>query len=106
MSEEGELIKARMDFAGHLAELPSYEDAQKLVAAEPDNADAIYAIAMRCFQKEETSQALDYLLELLKKHPSYQDGIAKKTLLQLFTMLGDQTDIVNEYRRKMARLLY
>jgi putative thioredoxin len=48
---------------------------------------------------------MDALLELLRKNRNYRDGEARRVMLALFQYLGDDP-LVNEYRRKLASVLF
>jgi putative thioredoxin len=48
---------------------------------------------------------MDELLEMLLRDKTWQDGVARKTLLNVFNLLGGAGEVVNAYRRKMASAL-
>ena len=50
-------------------------------------------------------EAMDALLELLRENRNYRDGEARRVMLALFQYLGDDP-LVNEYRRKLASVLF
>ena len=55
---------------------------------------------------QEYDAAIDLLLGILQHDRKFGDDIARKTLLELFTLLGNQDARVRNARKKMASLLY
>jgi putative thioredoxin len=49
---------------------------------------------------------MDQLLSIVQKDKAWREGEARKQLLNLFTLAGDQPELVSEYRRKLATALY
>ena len=49
--------------------------------------------------------ALDQFLEMLRRNRSYEDNLPKKALIDAFRVIEDE-DLVSQYRRKMASLLF
>lgn len=49
--------------------------------------------------------ALDQLFEIIQKDKTFSDDIARKTILEIFTLLGSQNNLVREARKKLSRLL-
>ncbi|MCF8184931.1 MAG: tetratricopeptide repeat protein, partial [Polynucleobacter sp.] len=52
--------------------------------------------------------ALEHLLEIVRRDRGWQDEAARKTMLDLFTLLGgdpQQADLVREFRIQLARTL-
>jgi putative thioredoxin len=45
------------------------------------------------------------LLEIVRRDRSFKEQIGRKTLLDVFNLLGGQNELVSEYRRKLAALL-
>ena len=48
---------------------------------------------------------MDQLLEIVRRDRKFKDDIGRKTLLDVFNLLGGQHELVAEYRRKLAALL-
>jgi putative thioredoxin len=51
-------------------------------------------------------EALAELLAAVKCDPSFEDGAARKAMLDLFALLGNQHALTERYRRELARALY
>lgn len=99
-------IQAKIELQNRLAELPGLEALQARLTANPKDSEARHQLAMRALGEQDYPKAMDELLELMRQDASYQDGIARKTLLDTFAMLADQPELVAQYRRKMFTLLH
>jgi putative thioredoxin len=50
-------------------------------------------------------EGMDQLLEIVKRDRNFRDDIGRKTLLDVFNLLGGQGPLVTEYRRRLSSLL-
>jgi putative thioredoxin len=50
--------------------------------------------------------AMDALLESVEADRSFADGLARKGMLLCFSLLGEEGDVCEDYRRRLATLLY
>ena len=76
------------------------------LAGNPDDLEARLALARLQAGRHRYREAMDQLLEIVRKDKDWRDGEARTQLLHLFTLAGGQTDLVSEYRRKLATALY
>jgi putative thioredoxin len=76
------------------------------LAARPDDAEARYALAQVHAAAHRYREAMDELLAIVRKDKQWRDGEARRQLLNLFTLAGDQPELVSEYRRRLATSLY
>ncbi|WP_156501076.1 tetratricopeptide repeat protein, partial [Alcanivorax sp. HI0044] len=49
---------------------------------------------------------LEALLQLLRNHRDFRDGVARSALLEVFECLPKGDPLASEYRRKMFNYLY
>ena len=49
--------------------------------------------------------ALEHLLEIVRRDKSWRDGEARKQMVAIFNLAVDE-DLVGEYRRKLASVLF
>ncbi len=105
-----EAEKARPQVKGLMAGLKFAEvapSAEQLAAlGEREDSEANYLKAMAALLQGEHEQALERLLNLLRDDRAYQEGVAHKTLLEVFAMLGEGNPLVVKARRKLYTLMY
>lgn len=77
--------------------------AQRITAA-PGDLEARLQLAHLHAARKEYTAAFDQLLEIIRRDRKFQDDAARKTMLQLFSVLGDDP-LVGDYRRKLAGVL-
>lgn len=105
-----ETDKARPDVKGLMAGLKFSEvapSAEQLIAlGDREDSEANYLKAMSALLQGEHEQALERLLKLLRDDRNHQEGVAHKTLLEVFAMLGEGNPLVVKARRKLYTLMY
>lgn len=105
-----EADKARPDVKGLMSGLSFSEvapSAEQLAAlGDREDSEANYLKAMAALLQSDYEQALERLLNLLRDDRSYQEGVAHKTLLEVFAMLGEGNPLVIKARRKLYTLMY
>ncbi len=104
MEERVQTLQARIALA---AGAGSADDAAALAQRIAENAgdlDARLQLARALIARQQHAEACDQLLEIVRRDRTFNDDAARKTLLQLFSVLGDDP-LVGEYRRKLASAL-
>jgi putative thioredoxin len=48
---------------------------------------------------------MEQLLEIIRRDRSFRNDAARKTMLQVFNLLGNEGELVSRYRRLMAAAL-
>ncbi len=82
------------------------DEVRRAAAASPDDALARYRHGCLLAVEGQWVQALDELLESVRIDKTAADEAARKTLLGIFGMLGDDQPVVAEYRKRLGRLLF
>ncbi len=105
LSTEGEELKAELALlsgggAGDLDELRAQ------VAARPDDHAARLALAQGLGRSGASAEALEEALHLVENDPDATGREARELMVNLFQVLGDDSPLVSEYRRKLSRLLF
>jgi putative thioredoxin len=93
-----------------LAELSAggEDEAALLAAITKDENDlaARLKLAHLLVASHRYAEGMDQLLEIVRRDRTFQDDIARKTLLDVFNLLSGQGELVATYRRKLASSLY
>lgn len=105
-STAGKRLSGMLALAQESSKSGDNPEALKAALAEDENnTDARYKLAVHSAMGGQVQEALDALLLILQKDPEYNDGAARKKLLELFDILGDDP-LSGIYRRKMFALLH
>ncbi len=82
------------------------EAARARVAANPEDAAARFALAGAWLAAGRTRDAMEELLEIVKRDRKFRDDGARRTLLALFDRLGPDHPDVQEMRNRLAMVLF
>jgi putative thioredoxin len=74
--------------------------------AEPGNVGARLALARSLAAGERYEEALGHLLEAVKRDRTYDDEAARKSMLDIFNVLGVRHPVAERYRAELARVLF
>ncbi|MFN0199207.1 MAG: thioredoxin [Planctomycetaceae bacterium] len=106
LEPEAERIKSELELRMAASETGGVDAARQAVEADPGNlllkiqlADAL-AVANR-FQ-----DALEMCLSVIEQEKTGAGEEAKATMIRIFDMLGNQSELTATYRRKLSTLLY
>ena len=75
------------------------------VTANPNNFEARLKLAAGLIAMQRYAEGMDQLLEIVQRDRKFQDDIGRKTLLEVFNLLGGQDELVTEYRRKLSSVM-
>ncbi len=73
--------------------------------AKPD-LEAIYLRALNLIKSGKFPAALDGLLELLRQDRTYRNGNARKIVVGILEMLGEENELTRQYRAELASVLF
>jgi len=79
---------------------------QARVATHPDDHEARLALAGAYAGERRYREALDQLLEIVRRDKDWNDGEARKQILAIFNLAERDPDLVSDYRRRLATTLY
>jgi putative thioredoxin len=73
-----------------------------------DSADvpSRYALACLLASQERFIEAFDEFLEVVRRNRQHKEGGARKAMLALFTIIGEDEEITHTYRRRLANALF
>jgi putative thioredoxin len=75
------------------------------LAADDGDLDARHRLATCLAASGRHREALEALLEIVRRDRAWNDQAARKTMLTVFGVLGPGSDLATEYRRKLMILL-
>ena len=79
----------------------------EIVAGYANEGDlkARHLLAVHQLVGGDAAAGLEQLIEMLRRDRGFEDGLPKKALIDAFRIIEDE-DLVGQYRRKMASLLF
>jgi len=84
---------------------PGEAELKAKLAANPADHDTRAALAALYAGNKQYREAMDELLEIVRRAKDWKDGEARKQILNLFNLAGEP-ELVSEYRRKLSSALY
>ncbi|UNK57938.1 thioredoxin [Pseudoxanthomonas daejeonensis] len=97
--------RARLGFAALLKDAPPAAVLEQAIAANEADLKARHLLAVHHLVGGDAAAGLEQLIEMLRRDRTYEDGLPKKALIDAFRIVEDE-DLVGQYRRKMASLLF
>lgn len=99
-------LAALLNFSDVIAAHPDVRSLREKVAANGNDPDLGHALAVHQLLGGDVEPALQAWLDMLRTQRDYKDGLARRSLLQAFELIGDADPIVARTRKEMARLLF
>lgn len=99
-------LKGRLGFAALQADSPPKAVLMSRLEADPKDSDARYRLAAQRVVCGDFEGALEQLLELMQRDRAFEGDAARRGMLTVFAMLGEQSDLVGRYRSRMLNVLY
>ena len=99
-------LRARLEFVRLANAQPDVAALRTALEANPADAAARHALGAHYAVAGDYATALGEWLELMRCDRTYGDEAARRSLLQVFDVLGEQDPLVAHYRRRMASLLH
>jgi len=98
-------LKAQVRLAEMREEGESEAALAAAIAANENDLEARFKLANVLIAANRPAEGMDELLEIVRRDRKFKDDIGRKTLLDVFNLLGGQNELVPAYRRKLAALL-
>ncbi|HEX2596498.1 MAG TPA: thioredoxin [Luteimonas sp.] len=96
--------RARLGFSALLHDAPPPQVLEAAIAANPDDLRARHLLGVQQIVSGQPEAGLEQFLEMLRRNRGFEDGLAKRSLIDAFRILDDE-DLVGRYRRRMASVL-
>jgi putative thioredoxin len=97
-------LRAKLEFAGGASE--DHTTLVNRIAQNPDDLHARLALARNFVTTQQYEQALEQLIEIIRKDRKFGDDAGRRTMLDVFNLLGNQGELVSKYRRMLSSALY
>jgi putative thioredoxin len=98
--------RAALELAEQAKTVGPVGDLEQKVAANPLDHQARFDLALALNGKGERAQALDHLLDIVRRDRKWNDDGARKQLVQLFDAWGPTDEATVEGRRRLSSILF
>lgn len=102
---EVQALRGSLHFSGMLAGAPDSATLNERLRADENDHQARLQMAAHLVMARHYEHALELLLDLMRRDRTYGDDAARKTMLKIFDLLGDDP-MAARYRGKMFNLLH
>ncbi|MAT66147.1 MAG: thioredoxin [Gammaproteobacteria bacterium] len=103
--DETKRLFAQLELARAAEDAPDTSALEQQIAADGANLQAREQLAARHALAGDYEAAMQQYLEILKRDKNYNEGIARRGLIDIFEILGNQGELVSRYRRQMSNYL-
>ena len=97
-------LKAELEFATGPAQ--DVASLRHRIAASPEDLDARLELARHHAHEKAFEPALQQLIEIVRRDRKFGDDAGRKTMIEIFNLLGASDPLVARYRRELASALY
>ena len=98
--------QAALSLAEDAGEAGDIDALRDLVEREPANNQAHYDLANALFQAGQQEDAIEMLLELVRRDREWDDQAGRKQLIKLFEVLGPTHELTLSGRRRLSSMLF
>lgn len=99
-------VKAAIELAEQAASLGDLAGFQRRIEADPADYQARFDLALGLNAKGQQQEAVDQLIEIVRRDRTWNDDGARKQLLQLFEAWGPMDPMTIRGRRKLSTLMF
>ncbi len=98
--------RAALDMAGQMSDLGDAGALEKAVAADENNHQARFDLALILWAKGEQDAAADHLLEIVSRDRAWDEDGARKQLVKFFEIVGPMEPFTVRVRKKLSSILF
>jgi putative thioredoxin len=99
---EARKLRALLDFARIAEDAAPIEELELQRDNQSGDSQVRYRLAARYVLADRLQEAMDELLTIIQNDRSFGDDAARKGLLAVFELLGEENDLVATYRRRLS----
>ncbi|MBF0159676.1 MAG: thioredoxin [Magnetococcales bacterium] len=102
-SQEAKLLRAKLAFSGSEGDVAAL---QAQLQQQPHDLTLRLQLGAALVGCDRLVEGMEQFLEVIRCDRSFQDGAARKSLLQVFDMLGPTHPLVMQYRSKLSSIWF
>lgn len=101
---EAKTLRGQIGFILALGDDYDMQDLQRAVEDNADDCESRYRLAALYALNDDYGRAMQEFYRILQVDSDYNDGAARRALVLLFSILGDDHELVKEYREQLQLL--
>ncbi|MGD8407136.1 MAG: thioredoxin [Thiohalophilus sp.] len=105
MTPEVTALYSQLELSETLDGAEDISSLEKRIEDDPKDSEARYQLSARYAAEGRHEEAMQQLLEIVRRDRGYNDDAGRKGLLRLFELLGNSGELVSKYRRLLAQAL-
>lgn len=98
--------RAKLSFYEMVADAPARNTLEARLAEDDNDHEARYQLAIRLVIADESEQALEQLLQIVRRDRAFRDDGARLLMLRVFDQLGQGNTIAKRFRGKLFGLMH
>ena len=106
MAPQVEAARAQLALARQAANAGPEDEFRAALAANPDDHQARFDLALALHARGKVAEAIDELLELFRRDREWNGGAAKAQLFTIFEALKPTDPLVSKGRRKLSSMIF
>jgi putative thioredoxin len=103
---EAAQLHALLDFSRAAEDAPPVEELEHSVTASPDDMALRYRLGAVYVLNDRMEAAMDAFMSILQRDREFRDDIGRRSLLAVFDILGNDSELVQRYRRQLFNALH
>lgn len=104
-SDKAKELMTRIELRQKTQGLADTSTLLKQIETDPSNLQARLDLANVYIAQHQYPEALEQCFAIIKQDREFQDDIGRRTVLDIFTLLGSGHELVRSYRRQLSTLL-
>jgi putative thioredoxin len=101
-----ESVKAALELAKKAGTKDNRAELESQLAVDPTDHQARFDLAVALAARGEKAQAVDHLIEIVRRQKTWNEEAARQQLVQLFDAWGPKDPATTDGRRKLSALLF
>jgi putative thioredoxin len=106
LEDDAQVLSHEIQHARTLANAPDRDTLRKIVDERPEDLEARHRLGLRYVQESRYDEALEQFLEIMTRDRKFGDDLGRRSMLEVFRILGPGDERVARYRTRMAAALY
>lgn len=99
-------LASAMELIEQATDVSETSDFARKLELNPDDLQTRFDYALNFLTQHMKQEAVDQLLEILRRDPHWQEEAAKKKLIELFERWGSMDEVTQSARRQMSSILF